>query len=392
MVGNKGKGAGHGTRGQRLLVSGAFLIVAVLIGLHLLDRFRPWHLWEGFKRSYVTDAGRVVDHLQESRSTSEGQAYAMFFALVANDRRTFDMLLAWTEAELSDGDLVSNLPAWLWGHQGNGKWGVQDRNSATDADLWMAYSLIEAGRLWQHEAYRQLGRQLAKLTFDRNRVMLEEQGPMLLPAPHGFQLSEGLWRFNPSYLPPFLLAALQDEMPELGAGDVQKAAETLLRQAIRNGLVPDWYACCQAGEVIADPVTGMTGGYEAIRVYLWLSLSTRSNLNHGALFSKIQGMAEIINAVDAVPERIDIKTRRIEGTAPAGFVAAMLPYLGISGNDMLLSRLEKRVEASWRSHTVGERAHYYDAALGLFSLGWLHGQYSFDANGRLLTRWSGYGV
>jgi len=41
-------------------------------------------------RATIAGQGRVVDRSAQDRSTSEGQAYAMFFALVTNDRVQFD--------------------------------------------------------------------------------------------------------------------------------------------------------------------------------------------------------------------------------------------------------------------------------------------------------------
>jgi endoglucanase len=32
-------------------------------------------------------------------------------------------------------------------------WAVIDTNSASDADIWIAWSLLEAGRLWKHPDY-----------------------------------------------------------------------------------------------------------------------------------------------------------------------------------------------------------------------------------------------
>ncbi|MGN5480012.1 glycosyl hydrolase family 8 [Cupriavidus basilensis] len=82
------------------------------------------------------------------QSTSEGQSYGMVFALIAGDRNTFDRLWRWSVTNLGDGRLDDKLPAWQWGHRDDGTWGVMDRNPAADADLWFAFALAEAARLW----------------------------------------------------------------------------------------------------------------------------------------------------------------------------------------------------------------------------------------------------
>ena len=75
-----------------------------------------WSAYRAFVSRFVQQDGRVVDFSTPTQqTTSEGQSYGMFFALVANDRATFERVLRWTRANLSagrfDGDDVK-LPAW----------------------------------------------------------------------------------------------------------------------------------------------------------------------------------------------------------------------------------------------------------------------------------------
>ena len=48
-----------------------------------------WGAWHDFAKRYIQEDGRVIDYAASDRSTSEGQAYALFFALVADDRARF---------------------------------------------------------------------------------------------------------------------------------------------------------------------------------------------------------------------------------------------------------------------------------------------------------------
>ena len=107
----------------------------------------------------------------------------MFFALADNDRATFDRLLNWTQANLAGGDLETHLPAWLWGKNKDGEWKTLDPNSASDADVWMAYTLIEAGRLWNVPHYTSLGRQMMVHDRQKRSGQLPGFGPMLMPGP-----------------------------------------------------------------------------------------------------------------------------------------------------------------------------------------------------------------
>lgn len=79
--------------------------------------------WAAFAARHVQADGRVIDfNTPQQQSTSEGQSYGMFFALVHNDRAAFARILAWTEANLAGGSLAKKLPAWQWGRKPEGGW------------------------------------------------------------------------------------------------------------------------------------------------------------------------------------------------------------------------------------------------------------------------------
>lgn len=160
-----------------------------------------WPAWEGFKKAFVSDDGRVIDRSQaDLRTVSEGQAYGLFFALVAQDRKTFDSLLGWTENNLSAGNLGKQLPAWIWGKKGE-NWGIIDANSASDADLWIAYALLEASRVWCHLPYADKARALGKLILDQESMNVSGLGLSILPGKNGFVATDGTAKLNPSYFP-----------------------------------------------------------------------------------------------------------------------------------------------------------------------------------------------
>ncbi len=174
-----------------------------------------WPAWQSFKSRFISDDGRVIDGGTSRKQTvSEAQAYAMFFALLDNDRKTFDKVLEWTQNNLAAGDLTARLPAWAWGHKADDKWDVIDKNSALDADLWMVYALGEAGRLWSEPRYAALASSLTERILREESADLPGLSPTLLPAPHGFKMSDKSWRLNPSYLPMQLLDWLSSQHPD----------------------------------------------------------------------------------------------------------------------------------------------------------------------------------
>ena len=129
------------------------LVLAMTLALGIsTSALADWPMWNDFKAVGIEN-GRVIDYSDtRAVTTSEGQSYAMFFALVDNDRETFEELLNWTENNLSSGDITKHFAAWLWGNNGS-QWTILDTNNAVDSDMWIAYCLLEAGRLWNRSDY-----------------------------------------------------------------------------------------------------------------------------------------------------------------------------------------------------------------------------------------------
>ena len=67
------------------------LLAGVLLAASPCDA--SWPLWNRYAQTFIAGDGRVIDRSAGDRSTSEGQAYALFFSLVANDRALFQRLL-----------------------------------------------------------------------------------------------------------------------------------------------------------------------------------------------------------------------------------------------------------------------------------------------------------
>lgn len=342
-----------------------------------------WPAWQRFKTHSISADGRVIDTSDPRHiTTSEGQSYALFFALVDNDRETFQRLLDWTRNNLAEGDLGARLPAWLWGRRETGDWGVIDANSAADADLWLAYTLLEAGRLWQHRGYRELGKRLAARIVEEEIATLPGFGPALLPGRSGF-VDDGLWRVNPSYLPPQLftrLGALGPPWPALAAG-----VPRLLIETAPHGLAPDWVAW-QAGDGWQpDPEHACEGDYDAIRVYLWLGMLDADAPRRDALLDHFAPMRDLTLNLGAPPEHIDACSGTYQGTGNSGFSAALLPFLAERpGADTQGASAQRRRLAAQPPAPDA----YYSQMLMLFGRGWDTGRYRFTAEGHLQPAWS----
>lgn len=355
------------------------VLIMLLLLVSALARAQDcaWPAWAGFRQEQISTDGRVIDYSTDARiSTSEGQAYALFFALVADDRTSFERLLKWTANNLTPGGLEQALPAWSWGRNADGRWTVLDANNASDADLWLAYSLLEAGRIWHEPDYARLGTELLWRSAAGSVRKLPGLGLMLLPADHGFEHA-GRWRLNPSYLPLQLLERFAGEAAIWR--EVADNSRVLLKKSAPAGFAPDWVGWTGQGVNFAE--SGSKGSYDAIRVYLWLGMLPADYPRRDELLAHFRPLAELYLQNGRVPEAIDVQTAEATGEGADGFVAALLPWLQadreLTGTTALLEQGRIRLQ-----QPVAKTA-YYDRVLSLFADGWLRGLYSFDKNGLL---------
>lgn len=341
-----------------------------------------WPAWDGFKQAFLSEDGRVIDRSQDDlRSISEGQAYALFFALVAKDRTSFDRILKWTENNLSNGDLGQHLPAWLWGRDGE-NWGPLDTNSASDADLWLAYTLHEASRVWCHAPYAEKAKHLGQLIVQQEVKDIEGLGTTVLPGPQGFVKGDSV-KLNPSYLPPFLMARLADIWPEEPIWTkIYLGSQHLMLNAARTGFYPDWVLYTQGKYAL--PENDQRGDYDAIRAYLWVGMTPPSTPGQASLRAALTPLISIVEQRKEMPEWTEPTSNQVSDKAgPLGFQAAMAPLLDQMGKTKLAKTLHekgmKQGDAqAWRDYG------YYNAALTLFAQGYMDKRYRFGTNGQLL--------
>lgn len=365
---------------NRNLLLNLLLVIMTVVGCTAQD----WPLWKSYAAGFMDNQVRVIDHDAGDRTTSEGQAYAMFFALVANDRPRFDGLLHWTEVNLASGDLASHLPAWLWGQGPDKHWGVRDSNPAADADLWMAYALLEAGKAWDEPRYTSLGTALAKRIAAEEVAQIPGFGSVLLPAPKGFQHGSS-YRLNASYIPLQVLLGLAHELPDGPWQQVQAKVPFLLEGSAPHGFVTDWVEARPGGNFVPSAL----GSYDAIRAYLWAGTLDPDTPQRGAILKTLSGMARYLQANAVPPEKVK-EDGTIEGPkGPIGFSGALLPFLSAVGEKDLENQQDSRVRSELNPKTglYGIPAKYYDQNLALFALGFMERRFWFNSQGALQLAW-----
>jgi len=376
-----------------------WLLMILLCALSAADGCRDgsWPLWDAYAAHFIDAQSRVIDHANGNRTTSQGQAYAMFFALADDDRRTFERLLAWTEVNMADGDLGTHLPGRLWAQDSDGVWKLQDSNPASDADVWMAYTLVEAGRLWNVPSYTALGRAMVAQIAKNEVADLPGFGPMLLPGPTGFQHGQS-WTLNPGSMPLFLFQRLATVDPAGPWRQIAFGIPRMLEESARHGYAMDWVnyipgdgfmpaPTIEAGNKDGD-VSG--GSYDAIRVYLWAGMIEGSGNLRAQVIGSIPGMSAYLANHDAPPQNVSDRGIPMAQDGPVGFSAAVLPYLRAFPNTSRISaqqmvRIARMRDAS--TGLYGKDLAYYDQSLVLFATGFIDGRFRFGAGGELNVEW-----
>ena len=361
------------------------LSLVLVLGAEVNCSAQEWTpLWRNYTKAFMDGQVRVIDHDAADRTTSEGQAYAMFFALVANDRMRFDGLLRWTELNLASGDLSAHLPAWLWGRGPNNQWGVQDVNSASDADVWLAYTLLEAGKAWNDARYTELGTGLAGRIAAEEVVQIPDVGTALLPGAKGFHRGDS-YRLNASYLPLQLFIRLGQLLPDGPWQQVATSVRVVVVGSAPKGFATDWVEFTETEGVKPSAV----GSYDAIRVYLWAGTLDPATPGRDAILSALPGMTRQLRANATPPAKIRPDGHVDDPKGPVGFSAALRPYLAALGEKDLDRGQELRMRSQFNEKTglYGTPARYYDQNLALFALGAIERQFWFDAGGALRLNW-----
>ncbi|WP_426957899.1 glycosyl hydrolase family 8 [Muricoccus radiodurans] len=223
--------------------------------------------WGRYKSRFLLPEGRVVDTGNNNQSHSEGQGWGLMLAEHHDDRPAFDAILRWTRANLRrEGDMLH-----AWRFQPNAPVAVQDRNNATDGDLFIAAALLRGGQRWNEPAFTEEGTAIAR---DVLRLLVRRTANMLvlLPGSRGFEHRDRVV-INPSYYSFPAIAVVAEAVPDPAWLRVASDGLRLLRSARfgRWGLAPDWLSVSRVDGRTA-PAEGWPArfAYDAVRVPLWL--------------------------------------------------------------------------------------------------------------------------
>ena len=140
----------------------------------------------------------MIRHDQGGDIVSEGQAYAMLLAEVAQRSALVRTIWSWTSAHLGRSDGL-----FAWHADGSGQ--IEDPQSASDADVLIAYALLRY-RGTDQAALHAEGRRIADAVLANESVTLPDGAPLLVAGPWAKSTSPPT--VDPSYLMPGVFDAL----------------------------------------------------------------------------------------------------------------------------------------------------------------------------------------
>ena len=242
-------------------------------------------LWSVYKETYLqSSSGRTVDRQADGITTSEGQSYTMMRAVWMDDQETFADSWQWTKDNLQRDD---SLMAWKFGELADGTFGIQTEagggNSATDADVDIAFALLMAYSRWKDDDYLYDALPVIDSIWEKSVIRVDDR--FVLAANDLERIAADGVLVNPSYLAPYAyrVFAEVDEQHDWSAlvDDSYALLEDLQEQpldaASAAGLPPDWISVDRrTGEISAaggDLTTRF--GFEALRLPWRLALDHR---------------------------------------------------------------------------------------------------------------------
>ena len=276
--------------------------------------------WQSYRQRFIQADGRVIDWEAHQRTTSEGQAYALLRAVVANDPTTFAQVLKWAENNLrrlgKNGVPTDTLWAWQWGQVGGNQWGTIDANFASDADIDTIHALILAHRRWQRPDYLKLAQAKLADLWQLSTLTGEKQRRYLLPGPiRAFRQGDRV-TLNPSYFAPYAYRLFAQVDPThdwqslVGSGYQVLTTASTLSQV---GLPSDWIDLDlntgQVSPVLAAKPGPSQYGFDASRVWWRIAIDAAAFKEPRAeqyLQKQLAHLQQLWQTNHKIPAQIDL--------------------------------------------------------------------------------------
>jgi endoglucanase len=345
--------------------------------------------WDAYRQKFIQADGRVIDWEAQDRTVSEGQAYAMLRAVLADDPDTFALALDWAEKNLGRRNIETlgdQLWVWKWGKDDQGNWGVIDPNFASDADIDAITALIFAARRWNRPEYLELAQAKLEDLWELstvsapNRSNSSTQIRYILPGPLDAFQKEGDIYFNSSYLAPYAFRLFAQVDPNRDWMSLVESSYRILEDeaALSTVKLPsDWIALNQTTGMI-QPVRSSDSetiqsiySFDAYRVWWRVAMDAiwfdepRANQ---FLTKHLQYLQELWRSRQAIPARIDLQGKALVDYEATAQYAMLYPALQIANPAMAEQILQQKLYPVYQNGIWDNASAYYVQNLAWFGL------------------------
>lgn len=327
--------------------------------------------WESYKRNFLLPDGRIQRPEHGYDTVSEGQAYAMIFAVFMDEKETFDLIFQWTEEHLSRGsNHGDHLLAWHW-KDGD----VSDWMPASDADGDYAFALLQASHQWKEDAYRAKAVQVINDIMKHETIRGAGDRLFFLPGLWGSEANGNLVQ-NPSYYSPatfrlFYETTQDNQWLHLIETGYWLFSQAGIRLDAENGcnLIPDWCMVDAQGNIAKAEGRSTDYGWEAVRIpmrigldLLWYNTGEGSRIlktMHQFLQASVAQTGEI-KAVYHYTGEPAVEYGSLPADAMAYFIDQLLAF---ESNTIKTSFKNRLTEKSFMQNYYGQSMAFYPLAL-----------------------------
>lgn len=252
---------------RNLLFIIIFIIVFILF-FYLKVNGNPSNLclekdYEFYKSQFMSEDGRIMDPAKNNITTSEGQSYIMLQSLAVDNQKTFDLTYKWAKNNLQRPD---KLFSWLWGKNKNGEYKILDENSASDADVDIAFALLLAYEKWNKSEYLMEATSIVNSIWD-NETKRVDHNLVLMPGVK--QTNDSKIEINPSYFSPYAFRFFQkyDENHDWSCLiDSSYYYIGAIMKKTKTHLPPNWFSI-ENGQIVLENFEKSDFSYDSVRVY-----------------------------------------------------------------------------------------------------------------------------
>lgn len=241
-------------------------------------------LWNNYKTSNIEKgSNRTLDKTQANITTSEAESYTMLRAVWMDDKTTFDNSWLFTKNNMQRS--ADHLLSWKFGKRNDGSYGLMvdsgGVNTASDADIDTALSLVMAYSRWNDPSYLYQAKQMINSIWNQEVVLVD--GKPVLVANNIEKNSPYSVVVNPSYFSTYSFKIFGKTDPNHNWKGLVDNSYALLDSLSKDNLgltsssnlPPDWVKLNRVnGTIIPNATANLDTnyGYDAMRIPFRLAL------------------------------------------------------------------------------------------------------------------------